>query len=35
MSDGRTDDLAQAQSIAKAALRPYAENRVTALERLA
>src|SRR5438270_13697357 len=30
MSDGRTDDLAQAQSIAEAALRAYAGNRVTA-----
>jgi hypothetical protein len=30
MSDGRTDDLTQAQSIAEAALRAYAENRVTA-----
>jgi hypothetical protein len=30
MSDGRTDDLTQAQSIAEAALRAYAGNRVTA-----
>jgi hypothetical protein len=35
MSDGRTDYLAQAQSIAEAALRAYAENRVTALKGLA
>jgi hypothetical protein len=34
MSDGRTDDLARAQSIAEEALRVYAENRVTVLERL-
>jgi hypothetical protein len=26
MSDGRTDDLARAQSIAEAALRAYAED---------
>ena len=30
MSDGLTDDLTQAQSIAAAALRAYAGNRVTA-----
>jgi hypothetical protein len=28
VSEGRTDDLARAQSIAEAALRAYAENRV-------
>jgi len=28
MSDGRTDDIAQAQSIAEVALHTYAENRV-------
>ena len=32
ISDGRTDDLARAQSIAEAALRAYAGNRVTVLE---
>jgi hypothetical protein len=35
ISEGRTDELARAQSIAEAALRAYAENRVTALDRLA
>jgi hypothetical protein len=29
VSEGRTDELARAQSIAEAALRAYAENRVT------
>jgi hypothetical protein len=28
MSDGRSDDLARAQSLAEAALRAYAENRI-------
>jgi hypothetical protein len=32
VSEGRTDELARAQSIAEAALRAYAENRVTALD---
>ena len=29
MSEGRTDDLGQAKSIAQAALRAYAENQIT------
>jgi hypothetical protein len=29
VSEGRTDELARAESIAEAALRAYAENRVT------
>jgi hypothetical protein len=29
VSEGRTDDLAQAQFIAEATLRAYAENRIT------
>ena len=34
VSEGRTDELARAQSTAQAALRAHAENRVTAIERL-
>jgi hypothetical protein len=33
MSEGRTDDLAQAKSIAEAALRASAENRIAVAER--
>jgi hypothetical protein len=29
ISDGRTDDLAQAESLSEAALRTYAENRLS------